>query len=241
MLASVPEAHKENLVENPVQVPVHAVPPPGKLFFKGFCRSFSMSKILAVCKPLGIRPQAFFTAAEIRTIANIFKLSPDFDVTSQVNINTRKFFGLHPKTPILASTLVYIYSHITRQLIVKDLLLTLQKQINESVTQYVKPHFKNFTNGDFGLQKATTLTSNMGMFESDNPDIWGAGGMYTIPEQMRPLRNFTSHVCTVGDQANIVFTFLSPGCDEEFIDDFIRRMMWFFENPALAIDKTVIE
>jgi hypothetical protein len=241
LLDGVPDDHQENLVSDPVQIPAHSLPPPGPLFFKGICRSFSISKVLAVCKPLGVRPQAFFTAAEIYTIANIFKLPPDFDVTSQVNINVRRFFELHPKTPFCASTLFYIYSHITPQLIVRDLLVHLQKQINESLPRFVKPHFKNFTNGDYGLQKAATLISNMGVFECENHDIWGTGGMYQIPETMRPTRTFSSHVCTIGDQANITLTFLSPGCDDQFILDFIAKMMWFFENPDVVVDRPVIE
>jgi hypothetical protein len=240
LLDAVPDDQQENLVSNPVQIPVNPSPSPGPLFFKGICRSFSISKVLAICRPLGVRPQVFFTAAEIYTIVNIFKMSPDFDVTSQVNINTRKFFDLHPKAPFCASTLIYIYSHVTHQLIIKDLLINLQKQIDEWLPRYVKPHFKNFTNGEYGLQKATTLVSNMGVFECENRDIWGAGGMCHIPEAMRPVRSFTSHVCTICDQANITFTFLSPGCEEQFIKDFIAKMMWFLENPEVVIDRPVI-
>jgi hypothetical protein len=241
LLEGVPDDHQVNLVSDPVQIPVNPSPSSAPLLFKGFCRCFSISKILRICKPLGIRPQAFFTAAEIYTIANLFKLSPDFDVTSQVNINTRRFFDLHPKTPFCASTLVYIYSHITGQLIVKDLLITLQQQINDYLPRYIKPHFKNFTRGDYGLQKPTTLVSNMGVFDSENLDIWGSGGMSDIPETMRPIRNFTSHICTICDQANVVFTFLSPGCDDQFITDFIGKMMWFLENPDAVLDRPVLD
>jgi hypothetical protein len=241
LLNGVPDARQENLVANPVQIPDNPNPPPGPVFFKGICQTFSIAKILKIIKPLKIRPQVFFTAAEIYTIVNIFKLSPDFDMTSQVNINTRRFFDLHPKTPFLASTLIYLYSHITRQLVIKDLLISLQKQIDDWIPRYVKPHFKNFANGNYGLQKATTLISNMGVFECDNHDIWGAGGMYNVPEVIRPRRTFTSHICTIGDQANVTFTFLSPGCDEQFIQAFIQKMMWFFENPEVVIDLPVVD
>jgi hypothetical protein len=241
LLDGVPDDQQQNLVPNPVQIPINPSSSPGPLFFKGICRSFSVSNILAVFKPLGIRPQVFFTAAEIYTIVNIFKLSPEFDVTSQVNVNTRRFFDLHPKTPFCASATFYIYSHITHQLIIKDLLINLQKQIDESLPRYAKPHFKNSVNGNYGLQNAATLVSNMGVFECENRDIWGAGGMYHVLEAMRPLRTFTSHVCTIGDQANITFTFLSPGCEEQFIEDFIRKMMWFLENPEVVVHLPVFE
>jgi hypothetical protein len=241
LLKDVPDDRQENSVPNPAEIPVHATPPPGRLYFRAVCRSFSISKILAVCKPLAVRPQVFFTAAEIYTISSIFKFQPDFDVTSQVLINTRGFFGVHPKSAFLASAFVYIYSHITKDLVVKDLLLMLQADVNAKIPKFVKPHFKNCTNGDYGIQKPTTLTSNMGAFECENCDIWGAGGMTQVPETMRPLRTFTSHICSVRGHGNVNFTFVSPGCDDAFIEEFVGKTMWFFENPELAVGRLVLE
>ncbi|KAH0793761.1 hypothetical protein GPJ56_002313 [Histomonas meleagridis] len=241
LLKGIPDKHQTLTLSDPFIIPRNKEPKPGPLFYRGIARSFDASRLVSTCKSIGIRPQAFMSACDIYTISKCFNLSPNFNILNQVSINTRRMFGISSISPMVKSSLVYLESHITNETNMKDLMQSLQKQIDLLVPNYQLPHFKLLTYNKFDIKRPAAMISNTGIIESENADIWVQGGQYTFREEERLLQSFTSHACTSRGKCNIVFTFIHPGCDNEFVNKYVEMMMNLFENPEKTIELSIFE
>ena len=236
LVKDIPYKRQELKLQDCFLVPPNTERPEGELYYRGIAKSFDAEKMLKLCKSLHVRPQAFLSACDIYGIMKYFNIQPDFNILNQVSINVRKALNISPISPMIRISLVYLESHITKSTMMKELILSLQKQIDELVPNYELPHFKLCERGEFVVQRPAAMVANCGIIESENADIWVQGGMYDIPDAARMTKGFTSHACTSRGKCNIVFTILHPGCSEDFVQKYTSTVMDLLSNPEKVLD-----
>lgn len=252
---------KYDLITIPPPLKENADPTSGELYYKGICINFDISKIIDVCHSIKVRPQAFFTVADIfsicGTVNEISSIqnypndpSKPFSIVSQISVNTRKQVHISPLSPACYAAPVYIMSNIDNDTNGRSLMLHVQQEINQKVEKFAVPHLKAYCEGKFPPVVNQSWASNVGIVESEVP-VWVQGGAYKIPDAARAARGFTSHVITTKSKVNqnsfpsekagcIVMTFLSPTCDDEFVSAMTKRFKWFLDNPQKAIDVKIL-
>ncbi|OHT07778.1 hypothetical protein TRFO_23883 [Tritrichomonas foetus] len=239
---------------NSSEFPQLVIPPPlpellaskEKLYYRGICVDFDVKSILSVCHELKIRPQAFFSAADVYAICKSIKQTSPFSIVNQISVNTRRFVNVNPLMPTCYAAPVYVASSVDSQTTAKDFMIHIQKEVEREVPKYCIDHLIGYTKGQFPPAESQSLISNVGIIESDYP-IWIQGGMTDIPEAARAKRGFTSHLATskskngAFDAGCAVLTFLTPSCDQEFVDEMVNRISWFLKNPTEALKVKFIE
>lgn len=249
-LITIPQPLKENMDPNTS----------GPLFNKGICFNFDISKIIEVCHSIKVRPQAFLTAADIFSIHGAvndisikqnFLNDPNkpFSIISQVSVNTRKLIHINPLSATCYAAPVFIMSNIDNEINGRSLMIHIQSEINEKVEKYSVPHLKAYCEGKFPPVANQSWASNVGIVESEIP-IYVQGGASQIPEAARNIRGFTSHAITTKSKikdafpsekaGNIVLTFMSPTCDDQFVDAMTRRFEWFLRHPSEALEVKIL-
>ena len=240
LLKDISENHQSFKLNNPFLVPPNKEPQKGDIYYRAIAKTFEAKPLIEACKTINIKPQAFLTACDIYTIAKTFKLHSNFNILSQVSVNMRKSFGLSPIAPMLGISLIYLESAISKELTMKDLMIDLQRQIDNLISNYEKSHFKLLTQGKFDVKQPAAMISNMGIIDTQNADIWAHGGIYDLPEPYRQLQSFSSHACTSRGKFHIVYNMIHPGCTDEFVDFYTKTSMNLFTNPHQALSLKVI-
>lgn len=247
---------KYDLITIPSPLKENMDPKAGNLYYKGICINFDINKIVDLCHSIKVRPQAFFTTAEIFSISGaVNEISSNdsnkpFSIISQISVNTRKQINISPLSPTCYAAPVFIMSNIDREINGRYLMCHIQNEINQKVEKFSVSHLKAYCEGKFPPVANQSWTSNVGIVESEVP-VWVQGGAYSIPEAARTIRGFTSHVITSkskviqnsypSEKAGcITMTFMSPTCDDKFINAMTKRYEWFLDNPSKAADVKIL-